>query len=120
MSKVNFSAEAVDSSPQERGWHARTDAFTRVQVGRRSPSRERRKRPAQVCHEYELDESLLLRWRREYEQRGEAAFTPRQPSQEEALEAHIALLERHCGQLSLELATIKKVLSRPASRSDTR
>jgi transposase len=78
------------------------------------------KRPAQVCREYELDESLLLRWRREYDLRGEAAFTPRQPSREEALEAHIAELERHCGQLSLELATIKKVLSRPPSRSGTR
>lgn len=78
------------------------------------------KRPAQVCREYELDERLLLRWRREYEQRGEAAFLPRPPSREEALEARIAELERHCGQLSLELATVKKVLSRPVVRSGTR
>jgi transposase len=78
------------------------------------------KRPAQVCREYELDESLLLRWRHEYEQRGEAAFLPRQPSREEALEARIAELERHCGQLSFELATVKKVSSRPVLRSGTR
>ena len=37
-------------------------------------------------------------------------FTPRQPSREEALEARIAELERHCGQLSLELATVKKTV----------
>jgi transposase len=78
------------------------------------------KRPAQICREYELAESLLLRWRHEYAARGEAAFTPRQPSREEALEARIAELERHCGQLSLELATVKKVLSRPRSGSGMR
>jgi transposase len=78
------------------------------------------KRPAQICREYELAESLLLRWRHEYAARGEAAFTPRQPSREAALEARIAELERHCGQLSLELATVKKVLSRPRSGSGMR
>lgn len=78
------------------------------------------KRPAQVCREYELAENLLLRWRHEYEARGEAAFTPRQLSHETALEARIAELERHCGQLSLELATVKKVLNRPRSGSGTR
>ena len=78
------------------------------------------KRPAQVCREFELAESLLLRWRHEYELRGEAAFTPRQPSREQALEARIAELERYCGQLSLELATVKKVLSRPRSGSGMR
>lgn len=38
------------------------------------------KRPAQACREYQIAESLLLRWRREYEERGEEAFTPRQAS----------------------------------------
>lgn len=78
------------------------------------------KRPAQICREFELAESLLLRWRHEYATRGEAAFTSRQPSREEALEARIAELEQHCGQLSLELATVKKVLSRPRSGSGMR
>jgi len=32
------------------------------------------KRPAQVCREYGLAESVLSRWRKEYQQRGEAAF----------------------------------------------
>ncbi len=78
------------------------------------------KRPAQVCREYGLAEGLLLRWRREYEERGEEAFLPRQPSRDEALEARIAEVERHCGQLSLELAVAKKALSRPLSRSGMR
>ena len=34
------------------------------------------KRPAQICREHNLDESVLLRWRKEYDARGEAAFTP--------------------------------------------
>ncbi len=36
------------------------------------------KRPAQVCREYSLAESLLSRWRKEYQERGEAAFLPQQ------------------------------------------
>jgi transposase len=30
------------------------------------------KRPAQVCREHHVAETVLLRWRREYEQRGAA------------------------------------------------
>jgi transposase-like protein len=32
------------------------------------------KRPAQACREYGLAESVLSRWRKEYQERGEAAF----------------------------------------------
>jgi len=32
------------------------------------------KRPAQVCREYGLADSVLSRWRKEDQQRGEAAF----------------------------------------------
>jgi transposase-like protein len=53
---------------------------------------------------------VLLRWRKEYEARGEAAFTERQPSGDEALESRIAELERFCGQLSLENRILKKSL----------
>ena len=38
------------------------------------------KRPAQVCREYGLAESVLSRWRKEYQERGEAAFHRRSPS----------------------------------------
>ncbi len=72
------------------------------------------KRLAQVCREHQLAESLLLRWRREYEERGEEAFTPKQPSREEALEARIAELERLIGQLTIENSVLEK-LSRATS-----
>lgn len=81
------------------------------------------KRPAQACREYEIADSLLMRWRKEYQERGEEAFTPRQASREEALEARVAELERHCGQLSLELAVAKKTLQQAQaarSRNGTR
>jgi transposase-like protein len=78
------------------------------------------KRPAQVCREHRLSEGLLLRWRREYEARGEAAFTPAQPSETEALERRIADLERLCGQLALENAVLKKALGSSPSWSGTR
>ncbi len=78
------------------------------------------KRPAQVCHEHNLDESVLLRWRKEYDARGEAAFTPREGVEPAGLEQRVAELERFCGQLALENAVLKKALQSAASRSDTR
>lgn len=36
------------------------------------------KRPAQVCRKYGLADSVLSRWRKEYQQRGESAFLPQQ------------------------------------------
>lgn len=70
------------------------------------------KRPAQICREYNLSENVLLRWRKEYEARGEAAFTEKEISGEEVLEARIAELERFCGQLSLENQILKKSLKK--------
>ena len=70
------------------------------------------KRPAQICREHNLSESVLLRWRREYDARGEATFSAKQPSGNEALEARIAELERFCGKLALENEILKKGLSR--------
>jgi hypothetical protein len=55
-------------------------SFMRVQaagVWKQVVSGERR--PIQICREYNLANSLLVRWRHEYEARGEAAFTPRVP-----------------------------------------
>jgi transposase len=79
------------------------------------------KRPAQICREHRLDQSVLSRWRHEYRERGAgAAFTPKQPadvSAPQALEQRIAELERHCGQLSLENALLKKLVERLQSRS---
>jgi transposase len=77
------------------------------------------KRPAQVCREHDLANSVLDRWRKEYEQRGEAAFSEREVTEQEALERKIAELERFCGQLSWENAVLKKALRQIGSRSDT-
>ena len=68
------------------------------------------RRPAQVCREHQLTESLLLRWRREYDVRGEAAFSPREVTPTEALERKVADLERFCGQLAHENALLKKAV----------
>ena len=85
-----------------------------------SPSGHRREAPRpQICREHNLSESVLLRWRKEYEARGEAAFTEKQPSGDEALQARIAELERFCGQLSLENQILKKSLASMRSQRGT-
>jgi transposase len=75
------------------------------------------KRPAQVCREHNLAESVLLRWRREYEARGEEAYTAKQLSKPQALEAKVAELERFCGQLALENNVLKRRSKAPARRA---
>ena len=77
------------------------------------------RRPAQVCREHELTEGLLLRWRKEYQARGEAAFTPPQAPEPAGLERRVAELERFCGQLALENAVLKKASQTVGSRSGT-
>ncbi len=68
------------------------------------------KRPAQVCREHQLGESLLARWRKEYEERGEAAFTPRSLDGPAPAEQHVVERERLCGQVALENAALQKAL----------
>lgn len=77
-------------------------------------------RPAQVCREHGGAEGLLLRWRREYAERGEAAFAPSEATSTAALERKVAELERCCGQLAVENAALKKGVSALPSRSGTR
>jgi transposase len=48
------------------------------------------KRTAQICREHTLANSVLDRWRKEYEQRGEAAFTEKEATEQEALERKVA------------------------------
>ncbi len=78
------------------------------------------KRPAQVCREHNLAESVLLRWRKEYEARGEAAFTERETSEIARLEARVAELERFCGKLALENEILKKASRTLTSGNGTR
>ncbi len=76
-------------------------------------------RPAQVCREHGPGEGLLLRWRREVAERGDAAFGPPEGPGPLTLERRVAELERFCGQLALENAALKKGLSALPSRSGT-
>ncbi len=78
------------------------------------------KRPAPICRGHGLAENVLLRWRHEYEVRGDGAFALRQPTATEALERRVAELERFCRQLALENAALKKALSTLPSRNGTR
>jgi len=77
------------------------------------------KRPAQACREYGLAESVLSRWRKEYQERGEAAFSPSQSAESTTQEQRIAELERFCGQLALENTVLKKALQSKGLRSVT-
>jgi transposase len=77
------------------------------------------RRPAQICREHGLAQSVLLRWRKEYAARGEDAFTEKRLSETEALEAKVAELERFCGQLALENEILKKALQRNRPRNGT-
>jgi transposase len=78
------------------------------------------RRPAQVCREHGLNQSMVIRWRHEVEARGDAAFLPMVAREDQTQELRIAELERLCGQLALENAALKKGLSALASRSGTR
>jgi putative transposase len=78
------------------------------------------KRPAQICREHNLANSVVSRWRNEYDQRGEEAFLPPASSERPTAEARIAELERFCGQLALENALLKKALGKLPLNSDTR
>jgi transposase len=78
------------------------------------------KRPAQACREYGIAESVLSRWRKEYQERGEAAFQTEHSEGPTTQEQRIAELEQFCGQLALENQVLKKTLQRLESRSATR
>ena len=62
------------------------------------------------AREYALAESVLSRWRREYQERGESAFLPPQSGESSTQEQRIAELERFCGPLALENQVLKKAL----------
>ena len=65
---------------------------------------------AQLCREHGLGPSLIHRWRKEVEARGEAAFTDGAMTDRSA-ELQSAELERYCGQLALENTILKKSLA---------
>jgi transposase-like protein len=64
------------------------------------------KRPADICREHQLADSVLSRWRQRFLERGAEIFTTDTAARTE--DARIAELERVIGQLTLELAAAKK------------
>jgi transposase len=76
------------------------------------------KRLAQICREHALAESVVIRWRKAYQQRGEHAFSA-SSSMSTSPDTRIAELERFCGQLALENPVLKKALQTARSRSGT-
>ena len=77
------------------------------------------KRPVQICREHQLSDSLLAKWRKEYAERGEQAFTPKQPHEldQAALLSKIAEMERYIGRQALEIELLKKALAQFRSSS---
>ena len=79
------------------------------------------KRPAQICREYSRADSVLSRWRKEYQEKGESAFQTKESGEVTTQEQRIAELERFCGQLALENQVLKKhcrVWGQGTSRND--
>ncbi len=74
------------------------------------------KTAAQICRENGIADDLLAHWKREFVERAPELFRTRQDRSAE--EARIAELERLVGQLTLELAAVKKVSSLLNSRSN--
>jgi transposase len=87
----------------------------KLEVVRQAASGE--KRLAQLCREYGLAESVLSRWRKEYQEKGEAAFQVPPSGEGTTQEQKIAELERFCGQLALENQVLKKTLKSMESRN---
>ncbi len=74
---------------------------------------------AQLCREHSRAPSLIHRWRKEIEDRGEAAFTDGAKTDRSA-ELRIAELERYCGQLALENTILRKSLATHPLKKGTR
>jgi len=68
------------------------------------------KRPAQICREHNISDSLLTRWRRQFAEEAPRIFARK--SDGISVEAQrIAELERLVGRLTLELDAAKKLSS---------
>lgn len=64
---------------------------------------------AQICRERGIKDSLLYKWKGQFEARASSIFTDgRQPSVDSAKDAKIAELERIIGQLTVENTILKK------------
>ncbi len=71
---------------------------------------ENGKNAAQVCREHDIHPSMLSKWKREYKDNPETAFSGNGNNSKP--EAKLAESERLIGQLYAENAFLKKVLTR--------
>jgi len=64
------------------------------------------KKPAQACREYQIRDSLLCRWKRDFLERAPQIFE--QEKAQDTSRSRIAELERMVGRLTMELEISKK------------
>ena len=75
------------------------------------------KRLAQLCREHSLSESLVRRWREQYEQQGENAFSnvvALHVGEEADPQARIVELEAALGRAHLEMELLRRALKKGA------
>ena len=75
---------------------------------------------AQLGREHGIGQSVLYRWRDEYREAGEAAFSEAALSEVDAVRRQVAQLEQALGQATLESQILKRGLHLARSRSGTR
>jgi transposase len=78
------------------------------------------KRLGQVCREHQLAESLVRRWRDQYEQEGENVWLAQPTLVERDPEGRIAELEAALGRAHLEIELLRRALQKggfPPSRN---
>ena len=73
------------------------------------------KRLGQVCREHNLAESLVRRWREQYEQLGENVWLNEPLAVERDAEARIAELEAALGRAHLENELLRRALEKGGS-----
>ena len=110
-------------SNREESWKEIQPALGSTPMAKRSFSREFKlqvvrqlisgeKRFAQLCREHSLCQTLLRRWREQYEQRGENAWREPDEAQRVDQDAHsrIAALEAALGRATLENEFLRHAL----------
>lgn len=75
---------------------------------------------AQLVREHGVGQSVLYRWRDEYREHGEAAFSEAAISEVDALRRQVAQLEQALGKTTLENQLLKRGLQLARSRSSMR
>jgi transposase len=88
----------------------------KLQIVRQLTSGE--KRLGQLCREHNLAESLVARWREQYERDGETAWLEQPTHVERDPERRIAELEAALGRAHLELELLRRALQKGGLRPE--